>query len=114
MTGLLNYFRCMETISASEAFRLIKEISQLPEPKNRFKIAFFPYSRAKTEASDKLTIKEDCTFRKQLPQDKFSIDSDNFFLFTDGSGAPKACYRILLRYIGFSFDNYKLKKVMSV
>ena len=108
------YFWCMKNIGASEAFRLVKEISQLPEPDNRFKIAFFPYSRAKGEASATLTVKENCTFRKQLPKDQFSVDSDNFFLYTDQDGNPRSCYRVLVRFIGFPQDNYKLKKVKSV
>lgn len=104
----------MEKIGISDVIRLVREISQLPEPLNKFTIAFFPYSRARGEASDKLTIKKNCTFRKQLPQDSFSIDSDNYFLYTDEDGNPKSCYRILIRYIGFHQDNFKLKKVMSV
>lgn len=108
------YFRCMETISISEAVRLAREVSQLPEPQNRFTIAFFPYSRSKGEASAKLVTKENCTFRSQLPKDKFAIDSDNFFLYADEKGNPKACYRILVRYIGFAVDNFKLRKVKSV
>lgn len=113
--GIQNiYFRCMETISISEAVRLAREVSQLPEPQNRFTIAFFPYSRSKGEASAKLVTKENCTFRSQLPKDKFAIDSDNFFLYADEKGSPKACYRILVRYIGFAVDNFKLRKVKSV
>lgn len=108
------YFRCMETISITEAIRLVREISQLPEPMNRFTIAFFPYSRAKSEASARLTTKENCTFRKQLPRDQFAVDSENFFLFSDGSGNPKACYRVLMRYIGFPQDNFKLRKIKAV
>lgn len=104
----------METISISEAVRLAREISQLPEPQNRFTIAFFPYSRSKGDASAKLVTKENCTFRTQLPRDQFSIDSDNFFLYTDGEGDPKSCYRVLIRYIGFAADNYKLRKVKTV
>lgn len=104
----------METISISETVRLAREISQLPEPQNRFTISFFPYSRSKGEASAKLVVKENCTFRTQLPKDKFSVDSDNFFLYQDSAGDPKSCYRVLIRYIGFAADNFKLRKVKSV
>ncbi len=104
----------METISISEMVRLAREVSQLPEPQNKFTIAFFPYSKSKGEASAKLVTKENCTFRTQLPRDKFSVDSDNFFLYNDMHGNPKACYRVLIRYVGFAADSFKLRKVKSV
>ncbi len=111
----VSYFRCMEeTISISEAVRLAREVSQLPEPQCRFTICFFPYSRSKGDASARLVTKEKCTFRTQLPKDKFAVDSDNFFLYSDADGSPKACYRVLMRYIGFAVDNYKLRKIKSV
>lgn len=103
-----------ETISISEAVRLAREVSQLPEPQNRFTICFFPYSRSKGDASAKLVTKEKCTFRTQLPKDVFAIDSDNFFLYSDSHDNPKACYRVLIRYIGFAVDDYKLRKIKSV
>lgn len=40
-----------------------------------------------------------------------SIDSDNLFLFTDNNGEPKMCYRILIRYMGFPQDGFKLHKI---
>lgn len=104
----------MNTLSITEAVRLIKEVSALPEPMNRFTIAFFPYSRAKGEASARLVTRKDCTFRTQLPKDRFSISSDNFLLYSDSDGNPKACYRILVRYIGFAQDGFKLRKIKSV
>lgn len=91
------------------ALQWAKEISKLPN--GCFTIAFFPYSRQKGEASGKLAVKEGCTFRTQLPEERFSIDSENFFLFNDGNGDPKMCYRILIRYMGFPQDGYKLHKI---
>lgn len=97
----------MEAIGASEAFRLAKEISQVPEW--TFTIAFYSYSRSKGTASDQLTIKEGCRWRKQLPGDRFSVDSDNFFLFTDGEGNPRMCYRVLVRFMIFPQTNKPIK-----
>lgn len=88
---------------------LAKEISKLPD--GHFTIAFYPYSRTKGTASNKLLTKERCKFRSQLPQERYSVDSDNLFLFTDKEGEPKMCYRILIRFIAFPQDNYKLHKV---
>lgn len=100
----------METImDGIDAMRWAKEISKLPD--GDFTIAFFPYSRQKGEASNKLQVRKGCKFRTQLPHERFSIDSDNLFLFEDEKGAPKMCYRILIRYMGFPNDKYKLHKI---
>ena len=99
----------METITGIQAMQWAKEISKLPQ--GCFTISFFPCSTKKGEASSKLMTKTGCKFRAQLPQERFSIDSDNFFLFTDADGEPKMCYRILLRYMGFPNDNFQLHKV---
>ena len=86
-----------------------RELSKLPE--GRFSIAFFPYSRARGKASARLATRKGCKARAQLPEDRFSIDSDNLFLFKDEHGEPKTCYRILIRYMGFPQDGFKLHKV---
>lgn len=91
------------------ALQLAKEISKLPD--GCFTIAFYPYSKARNRASAKLTVKEQCKARTQLPEERFQIDSENFFLFSDKGGAPKTCYRILIRYMGFPHDNFKLHKI---
>lgn len=96
-------------MTGPHAMQWAREISKLPE--GHFTIAFFPYSRQKGEASNKLSIREGCKFRTQLPQERFSIGGDNLFLFTDADGEPKMCYRILIRYMGFPQDNYKLHKI---
>lgn len=67
--------------------------------------------KAEGEASERLVVKERCTFRTQLPKERFSIDSENFFLFNDENADPKMCYRILIRYMGFPQDGYKLHKI---
>lgn len=92
-----------------QAMQWARELSKLPD--GCFTIAFFPYSRAKGTASARMVTKAGCKARAQLPADRFSVDSDNLFLFADGDGNPKACYRILIRYIGFPQDGYKLHKV---
>lgn len=99
----------MNSIDGIDAIRLAQEVSKLPD--GNFTIAFYPYNRTKGEANDKLETKEQCTFRSQLPQDRFSIDGDNFFLFKDRNNNERMCYRILLRYIGFPQDDYKLRKI---
>jgi hypothetical protein len=92
-----------------DALQLAKEISKLPD--GCFTIAFYPYSKARNTASAKLTVKERCKARTQLPEERFQIDSENFFLFTDKKGDPKTCYKILIRYMGFPHDNFKLHKI---
>lgn len=98
----------MKQIDGIEAIRLANEVSKLPD--GSFTIAFYPYNRTKGEAGDKLVIRKDCTTRPQMPQDKIAVDGDNYFLFKNGDGDDKMCYRYLLRYIGFppSFDMIKV------
>lgn len=106
----MRYLGIMETIGLIEALRLAGEISKLPD--GTFTIAFYPYNRRKGIAWNTLRTVSGCKVRKQLPQDKFWIDSDNYFLFSDERGDPKTCYRVLIRYMGFPQDNFKLRKVI--
>jgi hypothetical protein len=109
------YFRCMESeteMKGMDALSLAHEISKIPD--GTFTIAFFSCSRSKNKASSQLTIKKGCKTRAQLPNEAFDIDSDNFFLFTDSEGNPKMCYRILIRFMGFPQDNFKLRKIRFV
>lgn len=96
-------------INGLDAMRWAREISKLPT--GSFTIAFYPYSQSKGKASNRLEVKEGCKFRAQLPNERFSIDSENFFLFTDKHGSPKSCYKILIRYMGFPQDDFKLHKI---
>jgi hypothetical protein len=98
-----------EALNGIEALRLAKEISKLPD--GCFTISFYPYSRTKGVASSKLAVKEQCKFRAQLPQERFKVDSENYFLFSDKDGNPRTCYRILIRFMGFPHDNFKLHKI---
>lgn len=98
------------TINGLEALRLAGEVSKIPD--GTFTIAFYPYSRVKGRASDTLRTITGCKVRTQLPRDKFWIDSENYFLFIDADGNCKTCFRILIRFIGFPTDNFKLKKVI--
>ena len=91
------------------AMQWAREISKLPD--GYFTLAFFPYSRAKGIASKDLVVKQHCKYRAQLPQDIFAVNSENYFLFEDDTGNPKMCYRILIRYMGFPQDGYKLHKI---
>lgn len=104
------YFRGMETtLSGIHAMQWARELSKLPD--GCFTIAFFPCSRKRGEAVPRLTVKEGCRWRTQLPEERFGIDGDNLFLFSDGNGDPKMCYRILIRYMGFPQDGFKLHKI---
>ncbi|MBO5537622.1 MAG: hypothetical protein J5971_01025 [Prevotella sp.] len=99
----------MITIDGITALQTAREISRVPE--GDFTIAFYPYSRKRGEASARLEVKEHCKWRTQLPQEAFSIDPENYLLFTDGDGNPRMCYRILVRFMGFPHDGYKLHKI---
>lgn len=92
-----------------DALELAREISKLPD--GMFNIAFYPYNSTKGRANAQLRVIEQCKVRTQLPEDQFSRDSENFFLFTDKDGNPKTCYRILIRFIAFSSDNYTMRKL---
>ena len=96
-------------IPGTEAMQLAREISKLPD--GYFTVAFYPCSLQKYEASTKLVVKTKCKWRTQLPEEKFSVDSDNLFLFTDEEEQPRMCYSILIRYMGFPQDGYKLHKI---
>lgn len=99
----------MKEIKGIDALTLAKEISKHPD--GRFNIVFFPYNSIKREASIKPRIIDRCKVRTQLPEDQFYRDSDNYFLFEDEAGKPKTAYCILIRFMGFSSDNYQLRKL---
>ncbi len=99
----------MNTIKGIDAIQLAQEVSKIPG--GCFTVAFYPYNRTKGVAEAKLRTIEGCTYRSQLPQDKWQIDGDNYFLFQDKYGNPKTCYRVLLRFIGFPNDNFQLRKI---
>ena len=101
-----NHDDCM---SGFEALHLAAEISKVAGM--NFHIAFFPYSRSRGAASNKMKIKEHCTVRTQLPEDKFEIDGENYFLFTDSQGKHQTCYKYLIRFMAFPHDNYKMHKI---
>lgn len=64
------------------AMQWAREISKLP--KGDFTLCFFPYSRSQGMAGESMVVKEHCRYRTQLPQDRFAVDSENYFLFEDG------------------------------
>lgn len=97
------------TMNGIDALQWAREISKLPG--GCFTLCFFPYSRSKGEAGDRLVVKPRCRYRTQLPQEKFVVDGENYFLFEDENGEPRMCYRILIRYMGFPQDDYKLHKI---
>ena len=99
----------VDEIKGMRALDFARELSKLPD--GCFTIAFFPYSRSQRIASAKLKVLEGCKARKALPDDRFSVHADNFFLFSDKEGNPKMCYRILIRFMGFPVDGFKLHKI---
>lgn len=99
----------LDSISGLTAIQWAKEISKLPG--GCFTIAFFHCNRTDGIVSNKLTTVEGCTWRTQMPDDKICVDGDNLFLFNDANGNPKQCYRILVRYIAFPNDRFKLHKI---
>lgn len=100
----------MDKIRGIDAVAMAEYVSRMG---GEFTISFFPFSRQKKpEGKVELKTFEHCTCRKPLPHDKFDIDGKHFFLFLNESDEPKACYRVLIRYIAFSNDGYKLKRVI--
>ena len=100
----------MDTIKGIEAIRRAELLSKTG---GSFAIAFFPYSRKKSVPdSIDMKVMSGCTCRTPLPHDRFDIDGKHFFLFLDKDQKPKTCYRVLIRYIGFSDEDFKLKKVV--
>ena len=91
------------------ALQWAREISKLPD--GEFTLCFFPYSRQRGEASARLQVKHHCRYRAQLPGERFKVGSENYFLDTDENGDPKMCYRILIRFMGFPQDGFKLHKI---
>lgn len=91
------------------AMQWARELSKLPD--GDFTLCFFPYSRQRGTAGDRLTVKEHCKWRSQMPGERISVDPDNLLLFTDGQGEPRQCWRILIRYMAFSQDGYKLHRI---
>ena len=91
------------------ALQWAREISKLPD--GEFTLVFFPYSRQRDEASTELQVRHHCKYRTQLSRERFAIDGENYFLYTDEDWNPKMCYRILIRYMGFPQDGFKLHKI---
>jgi hypothetical protein len=92
-----------------DALQWARELSKLPQ--GDFTLCFFPYSRSRGEAGDKLLVREHCKYRTQLPEECFAASAENYLLFNDADGNPKMCYRILVRYMAFPNDGYKLHKI---
>ena len=98
-----------ETVQGDDAIRMAEAITR---EGGTFSISFYHYSRSKGVASDKLTTYHGCRCRKPLPRDKWSVASNNYFLFDTEDGQPKMCYKVLIRYIGFQHQDNRLKKVI--
>ena len=88
-----------------------KTHAQKQKPDLLLCLCFFPYSRSRGEAGASLVVKERCKWRTQLPDERFTVSAENYLLFSDSEGNPKMCYRILVRYMAFPNDGYKLHKI---
>lgn len=99
----------MESLKGVRALEWAREISKVPE--GCFTIAFYTYNRKKRMAGTTLRVLDGCKARKALPDDIFSVGSDNYFLFRDKNGNNKMCYKILIRYMGFPHDGFTLRKI---
>lgn len=95
-------------ITYREAFEKMKLLTNTD---SSFTIAFFKCNRVTDEVSDRLSIRHGCKLRSQLPIDKFTEDSENYFLFTDENGEPRTCFRMLLRFVGFPPHEDELIKI---
>lgn len=99
-----------DTIKGLSALEMAEAVSKMG---GDFTIAFYPFSRKKQrQGVSELRVMEKCSCRKPLPKDKFDIDGKHFFLFSDSKGSPKSCYRVLIRFMAFSNDGYKLRRVL--
>ena len=103
------YFRIMDNLKGVRALEWARELSKVPE--GCFKIAFFPYNRKTGKVGTTLRVLEGCKVRRALPEEAFSVASENYFLFKDKDGNNKMCYKILIRYMGFPHDNFTLRKI---
>lgn len=100
----------MDTIKGTDAIKRAEAVSKLG---GSFSLSFFPYSRKKQNPEKVgLTTYERCTLRTPLPHDRFDVDGKHYLLFLTEDLKPRSCYRVLVRYIGFSDENFKLKKVI--
>jgi len=92
----------MNNIKGIDAIRMAQEISKIPD--GTFNLAFYKYNRATDEASAQLTQMKECKTRAQLPQEKWEVNGDAYFLFEDTAGKPKTVHRVLVRFIAFPPD----------
>lgn len=95
-------------ISYRDAFEKMKLLTNTD---SSFTIAFFKCNRLTDEVSDRLSVRHGCKLRSQLPMDKFTEDSENYFLFADDKGEPRTCFRVLLRFVGFPPHEDELIKI---
>lgn len=96
-------------IQGKEAMQLAREVSKIPD--GTFSIAFYQYDRTTGKAIPHLRIEHGCKVRAQLPKDKWEVGGENYFLFTNSKGEPKTCWRILIRFMAFPNDGFKLRKI---
>lgn len=99
----------MNTMSGYDALCRAEAVTALG---GTFDMAFYPYSRARGEASAELQVCRGCRIRLQLPHEKWNVDGANYFLFDNAAGEHRMCWRVLIRWISFSDEDNKLYKLI--
>lgn len=101
----------MDTMRGIDAVRKAETVTKAG---GDFTVCFYPYNRKAARQPERtaLVTVEHCTMRRPLPHEKWEVDGKNYFLFSDKDGKPRTCHRSLIRFMSFSGDGYKLKKIV--
>jgi hypothetical protein len=98
----------MKTIAGTEAIRLMREVSKLPD--GHFTLSHLTYDRRKRQSDGWRQVKR-CRLRPSLPNEVFATDSDLYLPYHDiTADAPRLCFKLLIRFVGFA-PNYELMKI---
>ncbi len=97
------------TMSGYDALRRAEAVTALG---GTFTLAFYPYSRARGEASAELQVLRGCRARLQMPHEKWNVDGANYFLFDTDKGEHRMCWRVLIRWMSFSDEDNKPYKLI--
>lgn len=105
------YFCIMEnqkTISGTEAIRRARYLKYVSGAS--FTLIHLTCN-LKTKQFGEVSKTEHCRVRPALKEDTFQLDGDMYFTYEDiDTGAPKMCFKRLMRYIAFPPD-YELLKI---
>jgi hypothetical protein len=97
-----------KTISGTEAIRRARNLKLVPGA--HFTLLHLTCNMNTGECGE-LRKFERCRVRSSLREDTFQMDGDMYFTFEDlDTGAPKMCFKRLMRYIAFP-PGYELLKI---